>query len=238
MLPSRNNAVRRKGPCKMTLKRRDPAALRPQPMRDGADFWPTPRCLSDALVHHVLPSLPPGPVWECAAGDGRLVAAMRAAGRTVFASDLMPVAAGIQRHDFLLEAPPDSAHGAVIATNPPYNQLDEFVRHGLALLDRGVATALVLLLRCDALTAGGRAAVLNRASAQWTCCWRPVWVPGTKGGGRWSNVWIVWHAGGAGPAAAHYLNAHNPRSIAHRRSSRSRPVRATPSKSKFRYLRN
>ena len=77
------------------MKSHDPAALRPQPARDGADFWPTPLCLSDALVRYALPSLhslPPSPVWECAAGDGRLVAALRAAGRTVFASDLLPAA--------------------------------------------------------------------------------------------------------------------------------------------------
>jgi hypothetical protein len=67
----------------VTLKPRDPAALRAQPARDGADFWPTPRCLSDALVRRVLPSLPPGPVWESAAGDGVLVDAMRVAGRDV-----------------------------------------------------------------------------------------------------------------------------------------------------------
>jgi len=186
------------------LKPHDPAALRSQPTRDGHDFWQTPNCLSDALMRYVLPSLP-GPVWECAAGDGRLVAAMRAAGRKVLASDLLPAASSVERHDFLLEPPPPVVYGAVIATNPPFNRLDEFIQRGLTLLDRGVAPALVLLLRCDALTAAGRAAALNRASAQWTCCWRPVWLPGTKGGGRWSNAWLVWRAGHGGPAAAHYL---------------------------------
>jgi hypothetical protein len=187
------------------MKSRDPASLRAQPTRNGVDFWATPRCLTDALVRCVLPSLPPTAVWECAAGDGRLAAALRAAGRTVFASDLMPAASGIQCIDFLLDAPPASVHGAVIATNPPFNRLAEFVCRGLSLLDRGVATALILLLRSDALTADGRAAALNRATSQWTCCWRPVWLAGTKGGGRWSNAWIVWRAGHGGPAAAHYL---------------------------------
>ena len=61
--------------------RRQDAALRPQPSRDGADYWPTPASLIGALIPHVLPTLPAGPVWECAAGDGRLAAAMRDARR-------------------------------------------------------------------------------------------------------------------------------------------------------------
>jgi hypothetical protein len=123
----------------------------------------------------------------------------------VVTSDLLPASAGILQHDFLHDPPPAAAHGVVAVTSPSYNALDLFIARGLQLLDRGDITALVLLLRCDGLTAGGRAAALNRASAQWTCCWRPVWLPGTKGGGRWSDVWMVWHAGRVGPAAAHCL---------------------------------
>jgi hypothetical protein len=182
----------------------DPAALRPAVRRDGPDYWPTPRCLGDALVRCVLPELP-GPIWECAAGDGRLAAAMRAAGRRVITSDLLPAAAGILQHDFLHDPPPAAAHGVVAVTNPPYNALDRFIGRGLQLLDRGDITALVVLLRHDALTASGRAAAVNRASAHWTCCWRPVWLSGTKGGGRWSNVWVAWCAGRGGPPTAHYL---------------------------------
>jgi hypothetical protein len=41
--------------------RRQDAALRPQPSRDGADYWPTPASLIGALIAHVLPTLPAGP---------------------------------------------------------------------------------------------------------------------------------------------------------------------------------
>ena len=44
------------------------AALRPQPKREGPDHWATPDCLTAALVTHILPDLPPAPVWEPAAG--------------------------------------------------------------------------------------------------------------------------------------------------------------------------
>jgi hypothetical protein len=63
-----------------------------------------PWCATTALA-----APPPGPVWECAAGDARLVAAMRAVGRTVIASDVLPAAAGIQRHNFLFEPSPAAA---------------------------------------------------------------------------------------------------------------------------------
>jgi hypothetical protein len=108
-------------------KSRDPTSIRPQPARAGPDYQPTRGCLSDALVRCVLPELP-GPIWECAAGNGRLDTAMRAAGRTVIASDLFPAAADIQRHDFLHDPMPALACGSVIATNPPYNQCNAFIR--------------------------------------------------------------------------------------------------------------
>ena len=62
---------------------RDPAARRPTPQRKDFDFWPTPTELRAALIEAVLPTLPSGPVWECAAGDGILVDALRSAGREV-----------------------------------------------------------------------------------------------------------------------------------------------------------
>src|SRR6185312_9047350 len=128
-----------------------------------------------------------------------------AAGWPVIASDLLPRADGIVRHDFLRDPAPAEAHGAAIVTNPPFNALDRFMRRGLVLLDCGDASALVLLLRNDALTAGSRAWALNRASAQFACCWRPIWLPGTRGGGRWSNAWMMWRADRAGPPVTRYL---------------------------------
>jgi hypothetical protein len=173
---------------------RDRAALRPQPTRNGDDWWATPTCLTTALVRFVLPEVH-GVVWECAAGDGALAAAMRAAGRDVLATDLFLRAPDIARLDFLHDDPPLEAHGRAIVTNPPFRLQDRFRTRGLQLLDRGVASALVLLMRNDALTADCRAEALNRASAEWACSWRPVWLPGTKGGGRWSNSWVLFRPG-------------------------------------------
>jgi hypothetical protein len=171
---------------------RDKAALRPQPARAGDDWFPTPDCLITALIRYVLPEIQ-GAIWEPAAGDGRLADAMRDAGRDVLATDLFPRAPGIARLDFPHDNPPSEACGRAIVTNEPYRELNRFLTRGHQLLDRGFASALVLLFRNDALTTDGRAEALSQASLQWDCCWRPVWVPGTKGGGRWSCAWVLFN---------------------------------------------
>jgi hypothetical protein len=182
---------------------RDPASLRPQPRRDGYDLWATPRCLTDALIKHVMPDLPTAAIWECAAGDGRLAQALRAAGYTVLASDIEPRAEGIERRDFLSGEPPPSSF--IAATNPPFCAIDRFLARGLHLLDNGLIAGLVLLVRCDTLTAATRADAFNCAAGVLTCCWRPVWVEGSKGNGRWSNAWVWWLPHHPGPPAAHWL---------------------------------
>ena len=186
---------------------RDPASLRPQPKRDGPDFWPTPACLITALLRHVLPTLPRGRVWEFAAGDGRLVEPMRGAGREVIATDLHPVGPGIGCCDFLHDPPPPETCGAVAVTNPPYERktLNRFIAHGFALLDCGAITAFVLLLRLDKIMAEERVPAFNRAAALWHCSWRPIWIPGTKGNGRWSNVWCCWRRDYQGPPLTRFL---------------------------------
>jgi hypothetical protein len=187
----------------LAARSRDPASLRPQSRRDGHDFWVTPRCLTDALIQHVLPELSPAAIWECAAGDGRLARALRAAGYAVLASDVEPRANGIERHDFLSEASPPS--GFVAVTNPPFCAIDRFLAQGLRLLDDGLIAGLVLLVRCDTLTASSRAGAFNRAAGILTCCWRPVWIEGTTGNGRWSNAWVWWLPNHPGPPVARWL---------------------------------
>jgi hypothetical protein len=187
---------------------RDPASLRPQPGREGHDFWATPPCLTKALIEHVLPNLQNAVIWECAAGDGRLGEALRIAG--LLASDIEPRGEGIERPDFLRDKPPQAASVAV--TNPPFNRINHFIARGLQLLDRGPITGLILLVRCDALTADASADAFNRAAGVLTCCWRPVWIAGSKGGGRWANAWVWWLQGHAGPPVSHWLRAERKRS--------------------------
>jgi hypothetical protein len=186
------------------MSRCDPAALRPQPARSGLDRWPTPNCLTAALIDHVLPLLPDGPVWECAAGDGRLADALHATGRHVIATDIYPQHPDVMVRDFLTtSAVPLGC--PVATTNPPFRQLDRFIARGLSLMDSGQIAGLCLLLRCDSLTAAGRAEALNRAVGLLTCCWRPQWLPVARATGRWSFAWVWWVPDYAGPPRTRFL---------------------------------
>ena len=135
-----------------------------------------------------------GAASEPAAGNLRLAAMIRLAGREVIASDLHP-RDGSAPLDFLHDAAPDTTRGAIVVTNPPYNALDAFIARGLDLLDRDHVRVLVLLLRHDHLTAGSRVATLNRATREVHCNWRPRWIAGSNGSPRWSFAWLVWTKG-------------------------------------------
>jgi hypothetical protein len=176
---------------------REDAALRPQPRRHGADAWQTPASLIDALITHVLPTLPMGSVWEPAAGNGRLVEAMRAAGRQVVASDLH-----CDGLDFLYDTLPAPGCFAAIITNPPFSRLDEFIVRGLRLIDSGATQSLVMLVRYDATMTSGRVDVLNRAALELGCNWRARWIENSTGQPRWAFKWVVWRADYRGPPLA------------------------------------
>jgi hypothetical protein len=159
--------------------------------------------LTQALVQVVLPLLPPGPIWEPAAGDGVLVDALTAAGREVIASDIQRQRTSFLELDFLTGTPPPITSGALLITNPPFNRNGEFLRRAIDLLDDGHLAAAVLLQRADAGGTDGRSTALNYAAREFTCCWRPTWIPGSRGGARWWFEWIVWLAGCSGPPV-HY----------------------------------
>src|SRR5215469_6709354 len=63
-VPQAGSTTRRAGAMPPTARSRDLASLRPQPRRHGHDFWATPRCLTEALIRHVLPELPTAAIWE------------------------------------------------------------------------------------------------------------------------------------------------------------------------------
>jgi hypothetical protein len=179
---------------------RNDAALRPQPRRYGPDDWATPPCLCAALTHDVLPTIPGGAVWEPAPGNGALVAAIKAAGRSVVTTT----------SDFLSCPVPKGVR--ILATNPPFNQHSAFLGGCMALLDAGALDAVILLSRHDHLQSESRVpprtriAALRRATAIYICRWRPTWIVGTSGNGRWAFNWDVWLRGHDGPPQTFWLD--------------------------------
>jgi hypothetical protein len=196
---------------KLLAGKRDRAALRPPRAADDReqDLWSTPPCLTAALTEFVLPTLPADVVWEAAAGAGVLVDALRAAGREVIASDSEPQQRDIVRLDYLLDAPLPATRGAVMITNPPFSKLTDFINRTLELLDAGHLAGAVLLVRMDFAGTDGRAAALNRAMAEWECCWRARWIPGSTGNPRWWCLWVTWLAGRSGPPTHERLRRSN-----------------------------
>ena len=182
---------------------KDPAAYRPQPARDGSDFWPTlDRCLQLLLVQEVLPAVPAWlTIWEIAAGAGYLVDPMRRGRglRQRFYPDRNRP--DISTHDFLHGPPPSAAAGAVAITNPPNSQLTEFIVRGLTLIDAGYLDGMALLTRLGADTTKGRGPAFTRAAYIWKTTWRPYWKPRRKGDSspRWTAQWTLWLRGHTGP---------------------------------------
>jgi hypothetical protein len=190
---------------------KDPAAYRPQPAREGPDFWPTiDRGLILALVYEVLPALPVGVIWEAAAGAGHLVDPLRAAGCEVIGTDLFPdpERPDFAVHDFLHAPSPNATAGAVMITNPPNSKLTDFIVRGLTLIDAGYLKGMALLTRLGADTTKGRGPAFNRAANVWKTCWRPYWKPRQKGDSspRWTAQWTLWLHSHPGPPVARNLD--------------------------------
>ena len=102
--------------------------------------YSTPAWVTQALIPH----LPKGidTVWECAAGTGQMVSALKAAGFQVYGSDLQD---GI---DFLAApALPEPDIDAII-TNPPFELATEFIERALRMTEPNAGT-VAMLLRTD-----------------------------------------------------------------------------------------
>lgn len=104
-------------------------------------------------------TLPSGAVWEPACGPCAIVRVLRAAGREVYATDLVDYkspdqdASGI---DFLMESGSTPYYVGSIVTNPPFKLADQFVRHALLLCPR-----VYMLLRLAFLESERRSAILE-----------------------------------------------------------------------------
>ena len=103
---------------------------------DPHESDPRDRCYTPAYaLDPLLSYLPPGALWEPAAGDGHIVRALQAAGRDVYASEI--------RHgaNFFEHTPPFAWEAQV--TNPPFSSKYHWIEHSYRL---GKPFALLLPL--------------------------------------------------------------------------------------------
>lgn len=129
--------------------------------RQPLDLYETPSWVVDCLAEHLL--LGGKRVWECAAGKGKMVAALKSHGATVLATDIRDYGIGQDFRgvfDFTSElACPWVEEFDVLATNPPYGERGHlataFIYRGIkSIAQRG---AMALLLPVDFDSAKGRA---------------------------------------------------------------------------------
>ncbi len=83
-------------------------------------------------------------IWECACGGGHMSEALKAAGYTVFSSDIIDRGyKGTKIINFLDYPKPNNRD---IITNPPYKYAKEFVKHALDISVEGTKIAMFLKL--------------------------------------------------------------------------------------------
>lgn len=152
------------------------------------DFYPTPPWVTKILVNEYYPRLCLAPVWEPAAGDGRMAVALEDEGIACIQSDVQT------GKDFLstTELP---AGTDCIVTNPPYRDgmAERFVRHALDLT-KPVNGFVAMLLNVSFDTAGGRVDLFrHRAFAGRIVLTKRIrWIEGTTGSPRENHAWFVW----------------------------------------------
>lgn len=125
----------------------------------GNDLYETPPAAVHALLRHERLN---GSIWEPAAGRGAISRELRAAGYTVFASDLCTydcADAYIMPNVDFLKQKASEWHNTYqnIVTNPPFKLADKFVRHGLKL-----GCKVIVLQRLIAIEGAGRSDLIDK----------------------------------------------------------------------------
>lgn len=172
-------------------------------------FYPTERPLVRILLPYIA-HLRGRVLAEPCCGDGAIGRVLEEDGHEVMASDIADRGYGEAGRDFFAAT---SLPGvAAIVTNPPY--ADDvhgvechaaMVRHALRLM-APIGGLVAMLLPHDFDTASGRYDLLCGPpfAFRLTALWRPIWIPGTDGGGRTTSAWHVWDWAHEGPARCFY----------------------------------
>jgi hypothetical protein len=150
--------------------------------RIASDDYATPPWVTRIIIPHI----PTTEVWECAAGDGKMVRVMRKAGLIVRSTTLSEKTG---RGNFLT-ATNEHDHYAIV-TNPPYSLAQEFVEHALDL-----APFVAMLLPSEWDTAKGREHLFGacgRFHKKIVITQRIRWIVGSKGSPSANHAWFIWH---------------------------------------------
>ncbi len=172
--------------------------------RVANDAYYTPAWCTEALLRHVTFN---GPVWECAAGDGRMSAVLQSHGIDVISSDIHPAGPGIKTFDFFtpgqLWASRDCGD---IVTNPPYNLARTFIERALSITEY-TAGKVAMLLRNEYDSASTRQHLFGNCpqfAMKLALTKRPKWFADDKASPRHNFSWFVWDWAHEGPPILRY----------------------------------
>jgi hypothetical protein len=170
------------------------------------DLYETPDVAVETLLR--VEKLPHH-IWEPACGPGRIVNLLRAAGHTVWATDLVDygLANSESGVDFLMERQA-RVDVECILTNPPFKLAGEFVEHALALCPR-----VVMLLRLAFMESERRTPILDNGHLARVHVFRkrlPMmhragWE-GRKANSGMAFAWFVWDRDHSGPTELHRVS--------------------------------
>lgn len=165
--------------------------------RKERDLYETPEWVTQALIPHLRRPL--GCVWECASGNGKMVAPLKAAGLHVVYSDIA------EGDDFLQQFHPMGGADAIV-TNPPYELATEFVSRAIALTERTLGV-VAMLLRTDFDHAKTRQYLFSGCpsfSRKLVLTKRIQWFEDSKGSPSFNHAWFIWDWRHSGPPTLAY----------------------------------
>jgi hypothetical protein len=159
--------------------------------RKERDCYETPEWVTAALIPHLPARMH---IWEPAAGSGKMVPVLAAAGHLVEASDV------VEGRDFLSAGKLFDVDA--IVTNPPYALAAQFIEHAL-----GLARIVAMLLRTDFDHAAGRRhlfATCGSLAKKLVLTRRIVWFDGPKAAPSFNHAWYIWDRQHQGPPTLAY----------------------------------
>lgn len=151
--------------------------------RKERDLYETPEWVTLALVPHLRIAAGES-VYEPAAGSGKMVRALEAAGFSVMRDDISD---GVN----FLEC--DEAHRAII-TNPPYALAQDFIEHALAQT-HSFEGLVAMLLRTDfdhARTRRHLFSDLGIFAKKLVLTRRIKWFEDSTGQPSFNHAWFIW----------------------------------------------
>ena len=162
--------------------------------RQKRDLYETPEWVTLELGPH-LPFVNGRIIWEPAAGNGKMVAALQKLGFEVAASD--------RERDFLTQPAPKPFWG--IVTNPPFNLATEFIERALFMMPPDGIVAM--LLRTDFDHAKTRKHLFSgepRFSKKVVLRKRIIWFDRPGAAPSFNHAWFIWDGNQRGAPSLAY----------------------------------